>query len=202
MGKCKCPSRWCDTICMDSPGRKCARHGWHYGKSRNTNQCQEQAHTSPTMKMKCFQAPSCSPVAFPPCGFPATRGCSRHLCSATECSRAGTPSVTGPAQASGELHGPQCHQVEWAVMCPFFLKGSCWQGGGKLKLLGFSRPEAVTRARMSHSRTPPRPSPSWSARWAQGAGSYAASSEAAVATSPLSSSGKWSRCQRWPCTDC
>lgn len=92
----------------------------------------EEAHTSSTMKMKCFQAPSCSPAVSPPSGFPATRGCSRHLCSVTECSRArdtlsywASPGVWGAVWTSLPPSG-----VDSDVPL-FFLKGSCWQGGDK-----------------------------------------------------------------------
>lgn len=108
-------------------------------EERKTNQCQGTVHRSPTMKMERFPAPSCSPAGSLPSGFCATRGSSRHLCSATECSRARDTLSYWASPAIWELYGPHCHQAEWAVMCPFFLTGSWWQGGLKLKFL--SRPE-------------------------------------------------------------
>lgn len=106
------------------------------GKAEKPTSAREEAHTSSTMKMKCFQAPSCSPAVSPQSGFPATRGCSRHLCSTTECSRArdtlsswASPGVWGAVWTSLPPSG-----VDSDVPL-FFLKGSCWQGGDKAALL-------------------------------------------------------------------
>lgn len=178
------------------PWREVCRHGGHYGKSRKTSQCQERRHHEDgvlpgTELLTC----SVSPVR-----LPATGGCSRHLCSAAECSRARDPLSYWASPGVRELYGPHCHRVEWAVMCPSPSQGAAGEEGASSRFSA-SRGSAVTRARTSHSG-PPRPSASWSARWAPGAGSYAASSASAAAASPLSSSGKWPRCQRWPCTDC